>query len=437
MIASWMVYSVLVALCFGVAASAAEHLIRLYGKPARGVWVVALVGSLLVPIVNWSVVNRADAMADGSRAILLSPVVATSLFSSPLQAYAPVGPVLPGLDGAFGVLWLGMSLGLVAILVVSFWRLKREWRSWHEATLDGNPVLVSSHVGPAVVGLFNHEVVVPDWIFELSAGMRRVALQHEEEHMRAGDLRLIMFASLAVLLFPWNISLWWQLRRLRTALEADCDGRVLQRGADMRTYGTLLLEVGSRAWYPRLATLALIERRSSLARRIEIMTLRPRLRIAQACGAVVLAGAFALLACETPVPSQLGDEEAALGQVAGAYLETEVDSQPQRISSPPLEYPRLLQQAGIEGSVLLSAIVGVDGKIEAGSVEILESTNEAFELPSKSLLERSVFRPGKVDGEPVRTRINLPIQFTLMSKSHDEVPEPPEGGVGVSTVKRN
>ena len=115
----------------------------------------------------------------------------------------------------------------------------------------------------------------------------------------------------------------------------------------------------------------------------------------------------------------------------GVYSDTAVDQPPERISSPPLEYPKLLQQAGIAGRVLLSAIVGVDGKIEAGSVEILESTNEAFELPSKSLLERSLFRPGKVDGEPVRTRINLPIQFTLMSKPHDEVPEPPEGGIGV------
>ena len=66
MIASWMIYSIMVALCFGVAASAAEHLIRLYGKPARTVWVVALVGSLLVPLVNWTVVNRADGVADGA-----------------------------------------------------------------------------------------------------------------------------------------------------------------------------------------------------------------------------------------------------------------------------------------------------------------------------------------------------------------------------------
>jgi bla regulator protein BlaR1 len=92
MIASWIVYCVLVALCLGVAASAAEHLIRLYGKPARGVWLVALVGSLLVPIVNWIVVNRVDASADGSQAVLLSPVVATSLLNLPIQFTLIGGP---------------------------------------------------------------------------------------------------------------------------------------------------------------------------------------------------------------------------------------------------------------------------------------------------------------------------------------------------------
>jgi TonB family protein len=420
MIASWMVYSILVAAFLGVAAIAAERLIRLYGRPGRGVWIVALTGSLLLPLVNWTVVNRSEPLADSSAAMSTAPAVATSLLSSPFQAYVPATPLLPWLDGLLAVLWLGTSLGLMALVLVSFRRISRERRDWREAILDGKRVLVSNHAGPAVVGLLNSQVVVPNWIFGLSAGMRRVALQHEEEHVRAGDQKLIMLASLAVLLFPWNIGLWWQLRRLRTALEADCDNRVLRRGADIRTYGTLLLEVGARAWYPRLATLALIERRSSLARRIEIMTSRPRLRIAQACGAVVLAGAFALLACETPVPSLVGSEDAQLQRVASTYLETEVDSRPERISSPPLEYPRELLQAGIEGRVLLQAIVGVDGNIEPGSVEILESTNEGFDLPSMRLLERSRFRPGMVDGDSVRTVIQLPIQFTLLSGPHNK-----------------
>ncbi|UCG86310.1 MAG: M56 family metallopeptidase [Gemmatimonadota bacterium] len=423
MIASWMMYGIVVALCFGLAAHAAEHLIRLCGKQARSVWVVALAGSVLVPLVNWTVAARAEAAADGSQAIPLLPVVATSLLNSPLQAYAPVGPVLPQWDGLLRILWLAMSLAMVALLSVSFWRLARQRRGWRSATLDGRQVLVSSHVGPAVVGMLTHELVMPDWIFGLSHSMRRAALQHEEEHMRAGDLRLMTLASLAVLLFPWNIPLWWQLRRLRTALEADCDARVLRRGTDIRTYGSLLLEVGSRAWYPRMATLALIERRSSLARRIAIMTARPRLRIAQACVAVAAAGAFALLACEAPVPSQSSDEaQLIFVAVEPAYNEASVDEPPERISSPRLEYPRLLQQAGIEGHVLLQGIVGLDGMIEPGSVEILESTHEAFELPSKSLLERTVFRPGKVDGKPVRVLIQLPIQFTLIGGPDEETP---------------
>jgi beta-lactamase regulating signal transducer with metallopeptidase domain len=438
MIASWMVYCTVVALCLGLAALAAEHLARLYGKPARAVWAVALAASLLVPLVNWTVVHGGGAAAEGAQGIRMLPAVATSLLNSPLQAYAPVGPVLPQWDGVLLMLWLVMSLGLVALLLASFWRIKRERRGWQVAMVDGRRVLVSHHAGPAVVGLVNQEVVVPDWILGLSDGMRRAALQHEEEHMRAGDLRLIMSASLAVLLLPWNIPLWWQLRRLRTALEADCDGRVLQRLGDVRTYGTLLLEVGGRAWYPRMATLALIERRSSLARRITIMTARPRLRVAQACVALAVVGAFALLACETPVPSQASDDaQLMVVLVEPAYDEASVDEPPERISSPPVEYPKLLMDAGIEGHVLLQAIVGVDGKVEPGSVEILESTHRAFDLPSKSLLERTVFRPGKVNGEPVRVMIQLPIQFTLIGMPGGEMPEPPEDGVGLVGARRN
>jgi bla regulator protein BlaR1 len=424
MMASWMVHCIVVALCFGLAAMAAEHLARLYGKPARGVWAVALVASLLVPVVNWALVIRVDSFG-GRLAVPLAPVT-TSLLTGSLRAYAPTTPLLPGWDAALAAVWLGMSLTLVALLVGSFRRLARERGGWREATVEGRRVLVSHHVGPAVVGVMAPVVVVPDWLLGLSSAVKRVALQHEEEHQRVGDLRLMLVASLAVVVCPWNIPLWWQLRRLRTALEADCDARVLDGGADIRTYGTLLLEVGSRVWYRRLATMALIERRSSLARRIEIMTSRPKLRIAQACVAVGLATAFALLACETPVPSQSGDEEGDIMLVGEVYAEGAVDQPPERISSPPMEYPRLLMEAGIEGHVLLQAIVGIDGAIEPGSVEILESTDRGFELPARRLLERSVFRPARVNGSPVRVLIQLPIQFAIVRGLNEEAPDAAE-----------
>ena len=64
---------------------------------------------------------------------------------------------------------------------------------------------------------------------------------------------LIAAAAWAVALFPWNPALWLIVKRLRLAIEIDCDARVLAgRRSDVRDYGMLLLTVGSR---PGRATL--------------------------------------------------------------------------------------------------------------------------------------------------------------------------------------
>ena len=53
---------------------------------------------------------------------------------------------------------------------------------------------------------------------------------------------MLALAQLALLVMPWNLALWWQIRRLRVAVELDCDARVLRSG-DVRFYGDLLLDV--------------------------------------------------------------------------------------------------------------------------------------------------------------------------------------------------
>jgi len=100
--------------------------------------------------------------------------------------------------------------------------------------------------------------------------------------------------------------------------------------------------------------------------------------------------------------------------LAQVFTEAVVDEPPERISSPPLEYPRMMQQAGIEGSVVLQGVVDTTGRVERNSVVVISSTNRAFEGPAKQLLQRSLFRPGRVRGYAVRVLIQLPIQFTLI-----------------------
>src|SRR5262249_47224216 len=118
--------------------------------------------------------------------------------------------------------------------------LARRRRRWVRVEVDGVPVLVSGDTGPAVVGLLRSCIVLPRWAVDADPEARRLVLEHEQEHVRAGDPRLIALALVAAALMPWNPAVWWQLRRLRLAVEVDCDARVLRRRGDVRAYGAVL-----------------------------------------------------------------------------------------------------------------------------------------------------------------------------------------------------
>lgn len=109
-----------------------------------------------------------------------------------------------------------------------------------------------------------------------------------------------------------------------------------------------------------------------------------------------------------------GVEEEGPVDLAQVFNEAVVDEPPERISSPPLEYPRMMQQAGVEGLVVLQGVVDTTGRVEPNSIEVVSSTNRAFEGPARQLLRRSLFRPGRVRGQAVRVLIQLPIQFNLI-----------------------
>src|SRR5581483_4580876 len=69
---------------------------------------------------------------------------------------------------------------------------------------------------------------------------------------------LLMATQLMVAVAPWNLPLWWQLRRFRFVVEVDCDRRVLKKGLDPVTYGEALLAVGQNSRYPAIVVGALL-----------------------------------------------------------------------------------------------------------------------------------------------------------------------------------
>jgi hypothetical protein len=74
---------------------------------------------------------------------------------------------------------------------------------------------------------------------------------------------------------PWNIPLWWQLHRLRGAIEVDCDARVLNRGQSVTNYGNTLIAVAERQSRHLVVVAGMSESKSFLEKRIKIMTTKP------------------------------------------------------------------------------------------------------------------------------------------------------------------
>ena len=74
-------------------------------------------------------------------------------------------------------------------------------------------------------------------------------------------------------------------------------------------------------------------------------------------------------------------------------------------------FPEDLRKANPRGTVQLQFVIGANGKVEANSIEVVEATVPALGAAAKSVAEKMEFVPGKKDGNAVRTRVMLPIQY--------------------------
>lgn len=326
MAVQWIAYCLLIAILLAAAARMVEYGFGLYGIPLRWPWAAAILGSTALPLAAFIVPDRAGFAPD-----MLGPLPAGSLLGTVLAT--PTDGVQSGspswLAGANAVVFALWILGSVALFIYyarSYVRLARARRGWARGSIWGRDVFLSGSLGPAVTGFLRSFVVLPAWVLDLEERHRRIVLLHEEEHLRTGDHRLLLAALWALVAMPWNLALWWQFRRLRLAIEVDCDRRVLRGGVDRLEYGELLLEVGRRASTAGLLPAAFSEPRSLLERRMRRMIRRiPRHRVQKAGAAALAAAALLAFACEAPRP---GDEEL----VEPGVLVSETGEDPARIT---------------------------------------------------------------------------------------------------------
>ncbi|HUQ19450.1 MAG TPA: M56 family metallopeptidase [Gemmatimonadaceae bacterium] len=145
--------------------------------------------------------------------------------------------------------WLGVSLILVVWGLINILRVAHTVRGSRRrtTTVDGVRVVVTDSLGPATVGFPQSLVLLPKWVLALPSVQRQYVVRHEQEHRNANDASLLMLLSLPLILAPWNLALWWQVRRLSLAIEVDCDNRVIAALGNPTAYGSLLVKIAEAA----------------------------------------------------------------------------------------------------------------------------------------------------------------------------------------------
>ena len=109
-------------------------------------------------------------------------------------------------------------------------------------------------------------------------------------------------------------------------------------------------------------------------------------------------------------PGPVGAGPVSVDRILGA---SEVDEPAAAIRQPQPRYPPALRLASIEGRVLVEFVIDTTGHIDPGSLRIVERTHQGFEAAALETLERSMFRPARVAGRPVRQRTLQSIAFRI------------------------
>ncbi len=109
-----------------------------------------------------------------------------------------------------------------------------------------------------------------------------------------------------------------------------------------------------------------------------------------------------------PDPMVEGDLE---GRPLYRYVEEGKITEPERIDGPNPRYPEQARKEGINGVVVMEAVIGEDGSVR--EVEVVKSNAHVLSEAAIEAVEQWTFVPATLEGVPVAVRYLLTVKFNL------------------------
>ena len=100
-------------------------------------------------------------------------------------------------------------------------------------------------------------------------------------------------------------------------------------------------------------------------------------------------------------------------ELSALEVQPELLNRDQVVAALSRNYPPLLRDGGIGGTVQVRFRITRTGGVDASSIEVLESTHEAFTDAAVRVAREMRFRPGRYNGSPVPVWVTLPITFQI------------------------
>jgi len=121
---------------------------------------------------------------------------------------------------------------------------------------------------------------------------------------------------------------------------------------------------------------------------------------------------------EVPVEFSAASQPAVTLHIAGdVYGEVEVQERPHLASGPALTYPAPLLLSRTSGRVVMEVVIDTTGRVEDGTVRVIESSDARFNQAAKDYVQAARFTPGRIAGRAVRVRFEMPVEFKLPTRN--------------------
>ncbi|HTS36139.1 MAG TPA: M56 family metallopeptidase [Candidatus Solibacter sp.] len=282
-------------------------------------------------------------------------------------------------------------------------------------------LLSKAALEPGVFGIVRPVLLWPSGISDrLSEAQLESILAHELEHILRRDNLSAALHMLVQIIFWFHPLVWWLGARLATDRERACDEAVLALRWRPQAYAEGILKVCEFCLDSPLAGTAGVAGGDLKKRMVYIMTERvphpldfTRKLLLTLAGAAAISSpiAYGLI---NATQGNAGQPEAIAGTAQAENPDRQQVSRDEMrshiVKKVNPQYPDAARKAGIEGDVVLRAIVGKSGDVEnlqivSGHPQLAPAAIEA--------VKQWKYKPYLKNGEPVEVQTDITVSFTL------------------------